>query len=239
MVGYITSYDSFATLEGPGIRFAIFMSGCNLRCVYCHNPDTWQQSKPIDSQDLVNTISRYKPYFRNGGGVTFSGGEPLMQTDFVTEVALRLKEQGIHIALDTSCGILTDKQKTLYKLCDLVIADLKFTNAEQYAQFCKNDVFDTVIATLRYLNQHDMPVWLRTVIVPDINDTPDDINNYYQIIKQFTNIRKLELKPFHTMGYSKYTQLGIDNPLAETKDLPQQKLNELQSYLNSLMHNKA
>lgn len=238
MVGYITSYDSFATLEGPGIRFAIFMSGCNLRCIYCHNPDTWQQGKPIEAQDLVKTISRYKPYFRGGGGVTFSGGEPLMQTDFVTEAAIMLKEQGIHIALDTSCGILTSKQKELYKLCDLVIADLKFTNAKQYAQFCKNDVFDTVIATLRYLNQQNIPIWLRIVIVPDINDSITDINNYYEIIKGFTNIRKLELKPFHTMGYSKYQQLGIDNPLAETNDLPLQKLDELQKHLDSLMQNK-
>lgn len=231
MQGYITSYESFATKEGPGIRFAVFMSGCNLRCAYCHNPDTWKQGKPVDSDELVRLIVRYKPYFRGGGGVTFSGGEPLMQTAFVTEVARKLKEADIHIAIDTSCGLLSDSQKELYKLCDLVIADLKFTSNALYAEYCKNDVFDTVISTFRYLNEQNIPVWARTVVVPGINDTEADISAAYGLIKDYPNIAKYELKPFHTMGFSKYGDLGISNPLSDKQSLPEERLAALKKHL--------
>jgi len=236
MQGYITSYESFATMEGPGIRFAVFLSGCNLRCVYCHNPDTWKNGKPIDSDEFVKQIVRYKSYFRFGGGVTFTGGEPLMQTEFVIETAKKLKEEGIHIALDTACGLLGDKQKALYGLCDLVIADLKFPDGEGYGKYCKNDVFGTVTETLRYLNTIDKPVWVRTVIVPGINDNEEFLARYAAIIKHFSNIQKYELKPFHTMGFSKYEQLGIENPLAGTEGMPLERLEKLKKYLNSLLN---
>lgn len=235
MLGYITKYESFATMEGPGIRFAVFLSGCNLRCVYCHNPDSWRQGNPVESHDLVRQILRYKPYFRSGGGVTFTGGEPLMQTDFVIEVAKKLKEQGIHIALDTACGLLGKKQKELYTLCDLVIGDLKFPDAEGYGSYCGNDVFGTVIETLRYLNTNNIPVWVRTVIVPGINDNEDFVARYAAIIKEFPNIQKYELKPFHTMGFSKYDQLGIENPLAGVEAMPLEKLDKLKRFLNGLL----
>jgi len=234
MVGYITSYESFATMEGPGIRFAAFLSGCNLRCAYCHNPDTWKQGKPYEADELVTMILRYKPYFRGGGGVTFSGGEPLMQAEFLCEVGAKLRAQGIHIALDTSCSFLGEPQKKLYRLCDLVIADLKFTTPELYKDYCKNDIFGTVMSTLRYLNQQNIPVWIRTVIVPGINDTPEDIDAYYSHIKEFTNVQRFELKPFHTMGFSKYEKLGIPNPLQGKEGLPQETLEMLKNHLNNL-----
>lgn len=234
MKGYITSFESFATLEGPGIRFALFMSGCNLRCAYCHNPDTWNKGKEYSSDELFKLILRYRPYFRNGGGVTFSGGEPLMQTDFLIDLAKKLKAENVHIALDTSCSILTDKQKDLYSLCDLVIADLKFTTQKQYIEFCKGNVYDTVISTLRYLNDTNKPLWVRTVIVPDINDSEKDIDDYYLLIKDFQNIERVELKPFHTLGFSKYQSLGIHNPLLEKEGLSIQKLNLLKDRLAKL-----
>lgn len=235
MIGYISSYNSFATMEGPGIRFAIFMSGCNLRCAYCHNPETWPQGKPYDSDELYKLIVRYKPYFRNGGGVTFSGGEPLTQPDFLIELASRLKESGIHIAMDTSCGILGDKQKRLYELCDLILADLKFHTPQGYNDYCKGNVFGTVIETFRYLNEKNIPVWLRTVIVPEINDTPEDIEKYYAVIKDFGNIEKYELKPFHTMGFSKYAELNIPNLLEGAEGMDMAKLDALRARLDSLM----
>ncbi|HKL73490.1 MAG TPA: radical SAM protein, partial [Clostridia bacterium] len=198
MDGFINSYESFATMEGPGIRFAVFMAGCNLRCAYCHNPDTWGGGQAIDSQSLYKTVLRYKPYFKNGGGVTFSGGEPLLQAEYILEVAQSLKSDGIHIALDTSCSLLEDSQKKLYNLCDLVIADLKFTTKENYNKYCKNDILGTVISTLSHLNENNIPVWIRIVIIPEINDTKEAISEYYSIVKDFTNIKKIELKPFHT-----------------------------------------
>jgi pyruvate formate lyase activating enzyme len=236
MQGYIAKYESFATMEGPGIRFAVFLSGCNLRCVCCHNPDSWRQGNPVDSEDLVRQILRYKPYFRSGGGVTFSGGEPLMQTDFVIEVSRMLKAEGIHIVLDTACSLLETGQKELYDLCDLVIADLKFPDAEGYERYCKNGVFDTVIKTFEYLDMKQIPVWVRTVIIPGINDTKEMIARYAAIIKKYSTIQKYELKPFHTMGFSKYEQLGIENPLADTAALSPDRLGQLKQDLNEIMN---
>lgn len=238
MQGYISSYESFATMEGPGIRFAVFMSGCNLRCAYCHNPDTWRQGKSVNSNELIKLILRYKPYFRGGGGVTFSGGEPLTQTAFVAEVADKLKKEGVHIVLDTSCGLLGESQKKLYNLCDLVIADLKFSSGALYAEYCKNNVLDTVLATFRYLNQQKIPLWIRTVVVPDINDTTADIDAVYNLIKDLDNISKYELKPFHTMGFSKYEGLGISNPLAGTQGLSNERLVLLKKHLYKISNGR-
>lgn len=231
MDGYITSYESFATMEGPGIRFAVFMSGCNLRCAYCHNPDIWATGKRITSAELVKIILRYKSYFKNGGGVTFSGGEPLVQADFLIEVAKLLKQENINIAIDTACSILGESQKELYTYCDLVIADLKFPSPSLYTQYCKNSVFDTVIDTLGYLNTQNINVWLRTVILPGINDTEKFIDDYFELIKDYTNIKKYELKPFHTMGFEKYERLKIENPLSGFSGLTEEKLDILKTYL--------
>jgi pyruvate formate lyase activating enzyme len=222
-------------MEGPGIRFGVFMAGCNLRCAYCHNPDTWSGGIPIESEELYKTIIRYKPYFRKGGGVTFTGGEPLLQASYLIEVSNKLKEEGINIAIDTSCSLLGSEQKKLYKLCDLVIADLKFTTAKHYKEYCKKDISGTVKDTLRYLNENNIPVWIRIVIIPEVNDTKDDIKEYYNIIKDFTNIEKVELKPFHTMGFEKYENLKLENPFLQKKAMPEDKLFILQTYLKELM----
>ncbi|HOO22424.1 MAG TPA: 4Fe-4S cluster-binding domain-containing protein [Clostridia bacterium] len=235
MKGLVAKYESFATMDGPGIRFAVFFSGCPLRCAYCHNPDTWTGGVETDSEQLVSDILRYKPYFRNGGGVTFTGGEPLVQTGFITEVAKKLKEHDIGIALDTACSIFGKAQKELYALCDLVIADLKFPTGEMYRQYCGNDVLGNVIATLRYLNEQKVKVWIRTVIVPDVNDTPEFIRKYHNLIKDFDNIERYELKPFHTMGFEKYENLQIDNPFVGKKALDVSKLDCLKKCLDDYL----
>lgn len=236
MIGYINSYESFATMEGPGIRFAVFMAGCNLRCAYCHNPDTWGGGNPIDSEQLYKTIIRYKPYFKRGGGVTFTGGEPILQANYLLEVAKNLKKDGINIAIDTSLSLLYDEQKELYKLCDLVIADLKFTTSKDYYDYCKKDILGTVKESLRYLNDNNIPVWVRIVIVPEVNDTKEYIKEYYNIIKDFSNIERAELKPFHTMGFEKYEKLKLNNPFSQKKAMGQETLDTLQTYLNELMN---
>lgn len=149
-----------------------------------------------------------------------------------------LKKESIHIALDTSLSVLGDKQKELLTMCDLVIADLKFTTAELYSKFCKNDILGTVIDSLRYLKEKNIPVWIRIVIIPDINDTKEFVKDYYEIIKDFDNIKKIELKPFHTMGFEKYEKLKIQNPFIGKKAMEEDKLDVLKNYLITLIENK-
>ncbi|MDR3185722.1 MAG: radical SAM protein [Christensenellaceae bacterium] len=232
MVGYIHSIESFATYEGSGIRTAVFMRGCPLRCKFCHNPDTWDiQGEGIESEALVKRLLRFKTYFSRGGGITFSGGEPLVQTDFLIETSLRLKENGINVAIDTSESIFNEKVKNLYQIVDLVIADLKFNTRETYASECCVDIYDTVLETLKYLNEINKPVILRTVIIPGINDSEEAIKAYYELVKEFKNIQKYELKAFHTLGFDKYTKLGILNPYANKSALNEKRLDELKLYL--------
>lgn len=235
--GYIHSYESFATLEGYGIRFAVFMQGCNLRCVCCHNPETWayrtgEQTSPAE---LVKKVLRYKTYFRHGGGVTFTGGEPLMQTDFLLEACRLFKKEGINITIDTSCSVFNDKVRELYSMCDLVIVDLKYADGIGYKAHCGLDVFNKVIATLDYLQQINVPVWIRTVIIPGINDSFEFVRACTQISKRYKNVERHELKPFHTMGFSKYEDLKIPNPLKGYADMDVDKFNELNDYHNALL----
>ena len=214
-LGKIHSIESFATFEGAGIRTAVFMQGCPLRCVYCHNPDTHPVSSgsQYTSDSLVEKALRFKPYFGKDGGVTFSGGEPLLQAEFLLECTEKLNGLGINCAVDTSACILTDTVKELYKKCDFIIVDLKFFNKEDYIKHTKTDCFDTVIASLEFLAKNNIPVILRTVIIPTINDTDFHKRQYAEIASRFKNITAHEFKPFHTMGFQKYEELGIENPL--------------------------
>lgn len=237
MKGYINSFESFATLEGDGIRFAVFMQGCPLRCVCCHNPDTWALERAaieLSAEELVQKVLRYKPYFIGGGGVTFSGGEPLAQTEFLLQVLPKLRANGINVAIDTSCAVLNESVKKLYDLCDLVIADLKYHTKEDYLKHCRADVLNTVTDTLKYLDAQNISVWIRTVIIPGINDTKEHIDAYYDLVAGYRNIKKYELKPFHTMGFYKYEKEGIDNPLIKVAAMDEDKLDILKKHLQKL-----
>lgn len=239
MVGYVNSFESFATLEGDGIRFAVFMQGCPLRCICCHNPDTWTidgAALQLTADELVQKISRYKPYFVGGGGVTFTGGEPLAQTEFLLQTIPKLKDNGINIALDTSCAIFNENVKMIYNLCDLVIADLKYSTGEDYLEYCRADVFETVTETLKYLDEQNVSVWIRTVIIPGVNDTKEYIAAYYNLIKNYRNIKKYELKPFHTMGFNKYEKACIENPLKNVSAMDEDKMDVLKKYLQKLQN---
>ena len=228
----IHSFESMAALDGDGIRYAVFFTGCPLRCAYCHNPDTWFPTENIwTSQRLAEKIYRYKPYFANGGGVTFSGGEPLLNSDFIIETGELLKTQGINYAIDTSGSVLlTDSVKKALDGADLVILDVKFYNAESYKKYT-NGIFENFIAIGKYCTERGIRLWLRTVVVPDINDTEADMDKYAEFSKQF-KFEKYELLAFHTMGFFKYDELKIKNPLKETKALDKSRLHELQEYLD-------
>lgn len=228
----IHSFESMAALDGDGIRYAVFFTGCPLRCAYCHNPDTWHKSGNDWTTDaLVKKIRRYKPYFKNGGGVTFSGGEPLLNADFIVEAGQLLREENINYAIDTSGSVpLTDSVKKALDGADLVILDLKFYNSDDYAKYTKGK-FENFIAIGKYSSENGIRLWLRTVVVPNINDTEEHIIKYAEFSKQF-KFQKYELLAFHTMGFFKYDNLKIENPLKGTPALDKERLSQLQKILD-------
>lgn len=210
MKGIISSIESMGLVDGPGIRTVIFLGGCKLRCKYCHNPE--MQSMVGDEftvEELVSKILRNKPYFKNNGGVTFSGGEPLLQIDFLIEVCKVLKKEGIHIVLDTA-GVGVGRYKEILDLVDLVLLDIKHTDKDNYFSITSYNI-DEVEKFITYLNRSNTPVWIRQVVIPSINDNDDYLDSLVNYLSKIKNIEKIEFLPFHHLGFSKYEKLGIKN----------------------------
>ncbi len=233
--GYIHSFQSLGAVDGPGIRCVVFMQGCPLRCAYCHNPDTWALPKDapgcrkVTPQAMVEKILRYKAYLKNGG-VTVSGGEAMMQPDFVRELFKLLKEKGIHTALDTSCvGDLKAAEQVL-EYTDLVLADLKFCGPESYKKYCGASM-DQVLKFLELTRTMNVDLWIRHVVVPGLNDSRDQIFKIGQIASGFTNLKKLELLPFRKICMSKYEQMGIDFPLKDYDACDEKHIKDLETFL--------
>jgi len=236
MEGYIHSFESLAAVDGEGLRCAVFLSGCPLRCVYCHNPDTWEMGgTKTDAESLVKKIARYKPYFKQDGGVTYSGGEPLLQAEFIKETIPYLKAQNINYAIDTSGAVsLTDTVKEVLSDAQLVILDLKFWDDESYIKYTGHDMQNT-LKTLEYLDSIGERTWIRTVVVPKINDTEEKIDLYLRHIKNIACVEKYELLAFHTMGFYKYEKLGIKNTLLNTESLDIKIKDKLQKYADEII----
>ncbi len=216
-------------VDGPGMRCTVFMQGCPLRCVYCHNPDTWKPSggTEMTSKELFRKLYRLAPYFAAGGGVTVSGGEPLMQAEFVTELFKPLRATGIHTALDTSGIIAGERAEDLLEHTDLVIADIKFASAEEYKTHTGADM-NTVMEFLRLTERMNIPLWVRHVVVPNLNDNAEDMRQISELAGGFSNLKKLEFLPFHNMCREKYEELNIDFPLKDTPNMSKERLAELE-----------
>ena len=217
--GYIHSIETLGALDGPGIRTVVFMQGCNLRCRYCHNPDTWNiANTPVLTVDeLFDKIIRYKEYYGGDGGVTASGGEPLLQAEFLTALFQKLKAAGINTALDTSGSVLNESVKGLLNYVDLVILDVKHTDSAAYENLCgTRGILSAVMAFLEYCAGRKKRVWLRQVIIPGINDTKEQVLELKKLADKYKP-EKVELLPYHTMGVSKWEKLGLDYSL---KDIP-------------------
>lgn len=232
--GYIHSIETMGLVDGPGIRIVIFMQGCPLRCLFCHNPETWnnKSKNKMRSKQIVDEIRKYRPYIEMGGGVTFSGGEPLYQSEFLLDILKLCKKSGIHTCIDTS-GTGYDKKylDDILKYTDLVILDIKAIDKDNYKKITGKDItqFDYFISKLI---EHNKKIWLRQVIIPKINDNEEYILNLKKYIKKFKNVEKIELLPYHTLGKEKYEKLNIKYRLNETLDMDKEKCKKLQELLN-------
>lgn len=238
MIGKINSIETLGLVDGPGVRFVVFMQGCPLRCLYCHNPETWNIKnfeEEYTAKELVNKILRYKPYFKDNGGVTFSGGEPLMQKEFLTECLKLCKENSIHTCIDTAGSILGCEE--VLKYTDLVIFDVKAPDQKLYKQITSSKI-DNSLKFLKLCQDMNKPLWLRIVIVPGINDTKEYINELIKFIRPIKNVEKIELLPYHTLGVHKYAELKINYPLKDIKDMDKEKCKILENMLKEGLNNK-
>ncbi len=231
MVGYVNKIESMGLVDGPGIRTVIFMQGCMLRCIFCHNPESWsfKGGTKYTPLELVNKISRFKPYYGEDGGVTFSGGEPLGQPEFLLETCKLLKKENINICLDTS-GVGT-KYEELLDYIDLIILDIKHITPKGYEMItgAKMDKFQKFLETVQRKNKK---LWLRQVIIPGINDTKEYILELKEYISKIKNVEKVELLPYHTMGIGKYKDLNIKYKLDGVPPMDNLKCKELEKILN-------
>ena len=220
MTGRIHSFESFGTVDGPGIRFVVFLQGCPLRCRYCHNPDTWGAGgTEYTAEEIANRALKYKNYFGDKGGVTVTGGEPLVQIDFVIELFTILKEKGIHTCVDTS-GITfnpdsqqsVEKHKELLKVSDLFLLDIKHIDEEACKKLTGHSNKNT-LAFAKFLSENGKPVWIRQVLVPNITDDEQSLKRTRAFIDTLQTVEKIEVLPYHTMGTVKYEKLGLAYPL--------------------------
>ena len=227
MQSSVNQVETFGLVDGPGIRTVIFLNGCKLRCLYCHNPEMWKMGDAnYTTDELVAKIIRNKPYFkRNNGGVTFSGGEPLLQIDFLLDICKKLKEENIHIAIDTA-GVGIGKYDEILSLVDLVLFDIKHPNKDGYQKLTGMNM-DESEKFIESLNKSGKPVWIRQVIVPGMMDNEEYLQNLANYLQKIKNIQKIELLPFHHLGFSKYEELNIDNPFKDVPEMDNKRCQEL------------
>lgn len=232
MLGNISSFETMGLVDGPGVRFVVFLQGCPLRCAYCHNPEMWNPKEAkiqMTPEELVKKIKRYRVYFKDGGGVTVSGGEPLLQAKFVTEVFKLCKQEGIHTCLDTSG--YGDDYDELLDYCDLIILDVKELNPDKYKNLVGKEI-DKFSKFLKTCQEKNKKMWFRQVIVPGYNDTKESVLALKEFADKFSNIEKIELLPYHTMAIKKYKELGIPYRLSEVPAMDKKKCKDLEKYLN-------
>ncbi|MBR1666680.1 MAG: pyruvate formate lyase-activating protein [Bacteroidaceae bacterium] len=215
MLGRIHSIETFGTVDGPGIRFVAFFQGCPMRCAFCHNPDTWELNRPVSyemtPEELLAEVKRYKSFIKKGG-VTCSGGEPLMQADFLLEFFPLCQQAGFHTALDTSGVIFNEKAKQVLQHTDLVLLDIKTLDDTLHLSYTGHTRTHNQ-AFLDYLQQIHKPTWIRHVLVPHYTDDDRRLTDLARHLQKYDNIERVELLPYHTMGAYKYRELGIPYPL--------------------------
>ena len=233
MQGHINSIQSLGTLDGPGIRYVIFFQGCNLRCGCCHNPDTWNinEGKIISAEELINNAKRYKEYFKNSGGITISGGEPLLQAEFAKDIFELAHKENINTCLDTSGSILNEQVKELLDVTDYVLLDIKYTSNDLYLKHVGCNL-DKVLEFLTYLNKLNKPTVIRQVIIPSLNDSIEDVLKLKEIISNYPCVKKIELLPFKKICQSKYDNLNIEFPFKDLETPSKELMDKLNNLIN-------
>lgn len=241
LIGRIHSFETFALVDGPGIRCAVFLHGCALRCKFCHNPDTWHPCDRLihmTPAELRQKLVRYKNYWKKHGGVTISGGEPLLQMDFVTETFRLLKKDGVHTAIDTAGQPFAPKDPDwmrrfheLMEVTDLFILDLK-----QYDDALHRELTgygnENILAMARYLSDHGKEMWIRHVLVPGVTDDEVDLTNMSAFIASLNTVTRVEILPYHTLGVSKWQQLGLEYPLEGVPTPTEEQVKRAEDILN-------
>ena len=223
MKGRIHSFETFGAVDGPGVRFIIFLKGCNMRCKYCHNPDTWEMAggELYNAEEVLQKALRYKNYWVNGGGITVSGGEALLQMDFMIELFELAHKHGIHCTLDTAGNPFTyeepffSKFERLMKVTDLVLFDLKEID-DKVHRYLTGVSNENILACAKYLSDHHIPMWIRHVLVPGITANEEDLQKLREFIDTLDSVERVEVLPYHVLGISKYEKMGISYPLMDT-----------------------
>lgn len=233
MKGRIHSIETFGAVDGPGIRTVFFMQGCPARCLYCHNPDTWktEHGTEITVDEIVQKALRGKGYYGKDGGVTFSGGEPLMQGAFIAEAIDRLHEEGIKSAIDTSGTYLDEYSEMAISKADLVLLDIKHADEGKFAEITgrKQEILWQIIDCI---NKHEKPVWIRQVVLPGMMDSVEYMNSAAEVIGEIKNVEKIELLGYHVMGKAKYDKLGMEYRLKDMDPMNKAELEKLQLHIN-------
>lgn len=239
--GYVHSLESFGSVDGPGVRYVIFLSGCAMRCQFCHNPDTWnmKDGKEYTADQLLKIALRYKSYWGEKGGITVSGGEPLLQMEFLTELFKKAKEAGIHTTLDTSGNPYTVKEPwhaqwlELMKYTDLVLLDIKQIDEQEHRKLT-GQTGENILAMARELSDMEKPVWIRHVLVPGGSDKDEYLYRLADFIHTLKNVQRVEVLPYHTLGTFKWEKLGIPYPLEGVKPPTQERIDNARRILGAI-----
>lgn len=224
MIGHVHSLESFGLVDGPGVRFVVFLQGCRMRCQYCHNPETWSMEGGTEytAEALFQKVIRYKNYWGKDGGITVSGGEPLLQIDFVTEFFRLAKAKGVHTTLDTSGNPFSREEpfvgkfRELMEVTDLFMLDLKEMDADkhkQLTQWTNQNILDMAA----YLSENEKEMWIRHVLVPGLTDGSKELQELREFLDSLKTVSRVEILPYHTLGLAKWEKLGIDYPLSDTR----------------------
>ncbi len=244
IMGFVHSLESFGLVDGPGVRFVVFLQGCAMRCKYCHNPETWNSGgEEWDAESLWRRVSRYKKYWGKDGGITVSGGEPLLQMEFVTELFRLAKDNGVHTAIDTAGQPFSDRPewlegfKALMEVTDLVILDMKEMDEEAHKALTGKSNTN-IIAMARWLSDNGKAMWIRHVLVPNLTDGIDDLENMHEFISSLKTVERVEVLPYHTLGLSKWVSMGIDYPLNDAKVPTQEQVEQAEKILHTSDYKK-
>lgn len=237
MTGYIHSRESFGTVDGPGIRYVVFMQGCPMRCLYCHNPDTWnpKAGEKVTAEELIREFDKNRAFYAKGG-ITVSGGEPLLQIDFLTELFEKCKEENIHTCIDTSGITYREDEEYLQKLhkllkfTDLVMLDIKHIDSGKHRALTGHSN-ERILAFAKFLEKEKIPLWVRHVVVEGYTDNKEDLIKLGEFIGTLGNLKGLDVLPYHTMGVNKYKEQGIPYKLEGLKALPQSEAVKAKEYI--------